>query len=51
MYPINIATDLPQLTKARTTIKAYLNEWLSIDDILDPAEVDNIQFNVDPISI
>lgn len=42
MYP-SASTDLPQLKKARITIKAYLNEWLMENNESDHG--DNIQFN------
>lgn len=42
MYP-SAATDLPQLKKARTLIKAYLSEWLTMNDFLDSEQTDNIQ--------
>jgi len=43
MYP-PAPTDLPQLKKARMTIRAFLSEWLSEDDFDDVALVDNIKF-------
>lgn len=47
MYP-PAPTDLPQLQKARMTIRAFLNEWLSKDDFDDTTSIDNITltFNV-----
>jgi len=41
MYPPAF-TDLPQLKKARTTIRAFLSQWLSEDDFIDSDQVDNI---------
>jgi len=43
MYPPS-PTDLPQLKNARETIRAFLSEWLTENDIDDSSEVDNIQF-------
>ncbi|XP_050530554.1 putative serine protease K12H4.7 [Daktulosphaira vitifoliae] len=43
MYP-PASTDLPQLTKARITIRAFLNEWLTTSDSLEIYESDNIHF-------
>jgi len=34
MYP-SASSDLPELTYARTTIKAYLKEWLAENDFVD----------------
>lgn len=36
MYPSS-ETDLPQLTEARVTVKAYLKEMLMEDDLVDSA--------------
>lgn len=44
MYPPS-PTDLPQLTKARTTIRAFLSEWLVQNDFVDSA--DNIKLTYD----
>ncbi|XP_001949662.1 putative serine protease K12H4.7 [Acyrthosiphon pisum] len=43
MYPPS-PTDLPQLKNARETIRAFLSEWLTENDIDDSSEVNNIQF-------
>lgn len=37
MYPA-ASTDLPELTQARTTIRAYLKEWLAESDYVDSAQ-------------
>lgn len=44
MYP-PASTDLPQLKKARTLIRAFLNEWLLENDNDDSSQTDNILIN------
>ncbi|XP_025423599.1 putative serine protease K12H4.7 [Sipha flava] len=44
MYP-PASTDLPQLKKARTLIRAFLNEWLIENDNDDSSQTDNILIN------
>lgn len=44
MYP-SAPTNIPELTRVREIIRAYLRKWLSIDDILKSEQVDNTQFN------
>ncbi|XP_050433529.1 putative serine protease K12H4.7 [Adelges cooleyi] len=44
MYP-SATTDLPQLTKARATIKAFLTDWLTISDDLDSANQETVPFD------
>lgn len=41
MYPPT-PTDLPQLKKARTTIKAYLSKWLIENDFDESNSSENI---------
>uniref|UniRef100_A0A2S2NHX9 Putative serine protease K12H4.7 n=2 Tax=Aphidini TaxID=33387 RepID=A0A2S2NHX9_SCHGA len=36
MYP-PASSDLPELTQARTTIRAYLKEWLAENDFVESA--------------
>jgi len=43
MYPPS-PTDLPQLKNARETIRAFLSEWLTENDVDNSSEGDNIQF-------
>lgn len=44
MYP-PAPTDLPQLEKARTTIKAYLSKWLTEINLNESNQSDNIQLD------
>lgn len=44
MYPPS-PNDLPQLSKARTVISAFLNNWLTEDENDVPVQLDNIYFD------
>ncbi|XP_050439494.1 putative serine protease K12H4.7 isoform X3 [Adelges cooleyi] len=44
MYP-SATTDLPQLTKARIAIKAFLSDWLTISDDLDSMNQETVRFD------
>lgn len=45
MYPPS-PTDLPQLKKARTTIRAFLSEWLTENTSDDEANFNNIKLTL-----
>ncbi|XP_050530553.1 putative serine protease K12H4.7 [Daktulosphaira vitifoliae] len=41
MYPPS-PSDPPQLNRVRTLIRAYLQEWLAVSDLVEPFSLDNI---------